>query len=407
MSTRASKHIDALDALRGIAILMVMFLHFTGELHPKHRLLGWYLNAVNSGWLGVDLFFVLSGFLISGILIDAKGRPHFFRNFYARRTLRIFPLYYGFLTVVFVIVPLIWPQAPQSAPGAFEGRVWVWTYLSNLRYAWRHAWPDYGWLHLGHFWTLAVEEQFYIIWPTVVFFATRRGLYFICGCLICIAPALRIACIATHQPGMVAYIATPCRMDDLAFGGMLALLVRRDAGLAPLVRPALATAIASGLILLLIFLSHHGLTEYQPMMQKLGYSMAMLASGSALILFLAAPPTGIAGRFCNSLVLRFFGKYSYGLYVLHIPLVYILFDRIFKARVAPESFRHPWAAGFAYLAMAISISLVAAIASWHLYESQFLKLKRYFEYTQGPAGAAPGSLELQGESSSTTIASRA
>src|SRR5882672_5687186 len=100
------QRIPALDGLRGVAILMVLLNHFLPDRnYAPSRVMTWLSNAARSGWAGVDLFFVLSGFLITGILIEAKASPHYFRNFYMRRVLRIFPLYYGALVLVFVILP--------------------------------------------------------------------------------------------------------------------------------------------------------------------------------------------------------------------------------------------------------------------------------------------------------------
>jgi peptidoglycan/LPS O-acetylase OafA/YrhL len=158
-----------LDGVRGIAILLVLVYHLTlyGGMAPN----GPFLDRLWRTWtlplgLGVDLFFVLSGFLITGILLDTKDGPDYFRNFYARRFLRIFPLYYATLAATFLLIPAVRLDA-----------VWYWTYLINYRFA------DVGWprvAYLGHFWTLAVEEQFYLVWPALVFFVPRRVLPWLC-----------------------------------------------------------------------------------------------------------------------------------------------------------------------------------------------------------------------------------
>src|SRR4051812_38390961 len=182
-------HVPALDGLRGFAILLVLLLHFTpmGEASTKIGAIGkWIASA---GGIGVDLFFVLSGFLITGILLDAKGTPHFFRNFYARRTLRIFPLYYGVLFVCFILVPLFHPFNAEEQQVAHE-QGWLWLYGTNIRESMSGAdWPFHrGWISMDHFWSLAVEEHFYLVWPLAVFLLNRRAM--IATCFIAIAGAL-------------------------------------------------------------------------------------------------------------------------------------------------------------------------------------------------------------------------
>src|SRR5438874_11818359 len=129
--TREAKHIPSLDGLRGLAIILVLLFHFTPE-GGGHTLIGVLTRWVSRlGWCGVDLFFVLSGFLITGILFDAKGSPHYFRNFYMRRVLRIFPLYYGVLLVVFIIVPLFKTMTADDWR-LMNNQHWLWLYAANI-----------------------------------------------------------------------------------------------------------------------------------------------------------------------------------------------------------------------------------------------------------------------------------
>ena len=151
------------------------------------------------GWIGVDLFFVLSGFLITGILYDAKGGPHYFRNFYMRRSLRIFPLYYAFLILIFAVMPLL----RASGADHVGKQVWMWTYLSNVLFA-RVGWEGMP-AHTTHLWSLAIEEQFYLLWPLLVWLASRRRLIQLCVGSIAVAFATRLVLHFVFANDVAAY----------------------------------------------------------------------------------------------------------------------------------------------------------------------------------------------------------
>src|SRR4051812_48705226 len=155
---RLRGHLPGLDGLRGIAILMVLALHFLGDATPHGPVGRLVVKAASYGVLGVDLFFVLSGFLITGLLLDAKSGPHYFRNFYARRTLRIFPLYYLVLTILFIVLPRF-TALPAPLEDARIHQGWLWTYTSNFFIAARAEWAL---TYVSHFWSLAIEEHFYL-----------------------------------------------------------------------------------------------------------------------------------------------------------------------------------------------------------------------------------------------------
>jgi peptidoglycan/LPS O-acetylase OafA/YrhL len=165
--SRASvERVPVLDGLRGLAILLVMLHHFFQNYVPEpvwiDRLV---FGLMGCGWFGVDLFFVLSGFLITGILYDAKGADRYFLNFYARRTLRIFPLYYAVLVLLFVLLPRVpHPLAADYVSDSAPDQLWFWLYLTNFRIALNGGW--YSHLVPSVFWSLAIEEQFYVLYPS-------------------------------------------------------------------------------------------------------------------------------------------------------------------------------------------------------------------------------------------------
>ena len=223
----SNKHVPALDGLRGIAVLVVIVYHFTaGHVSTSigHSFHGIASQFANIGWGGVDLFFVLSGFLITGILYDAKGAPHYFSNFWMRRVLRISPLYYGVLIAIFFIGPLICSYSSLVRQHLNE-QIWAWAYGLNFYYALpSHVLINVFWLQ--HFWSLAIEEQFYLIWPFVIFFLKPKTAMCISAFCIGLALLLRVILVVDHYDPIVVWNLTPCRMDGLALGCLCALAAR-------------------------------------------------------------------------------------------------------------------------------------------------------------------------------------
>ena len=178
-------HVPALDGVRGIAIAMVLLHHC-----------GWPRVFGEGGWIGVDLFFVLSGYLITGILADTRESVGRGRSFYVRRALRIFPLYYAVLFALFVVAPIVHPISWAQYRALVPEQAWYWTYLSDWRMAFAH--PPTVTL-LGHFWTLSIEEQFYWVWPVVIWSLTGRAAMRLCGGLLMAASILRVY-LVLHYP---------------------------------------------------------------------------------------------------------------------------------------------------------------------------------------------------------------
>lgn len=377
--TSLQKHIPALDGLRGLAIILVMLFHFTPEgigASAGEQVLHWLSSL---GWCGVDLFFVLSGFLITGILFDAKGSDHYFRNFYMRRVLRIFPLYYGALFLVFVLVPLFHPPRRPADQEFLNQQHWLWLYVANIPQAISNGWPlKSGWVNLNHFWSLAIEEHFYLLWPAMVFFFQRKTLMRICT--TCIITALVLRCFTYFLwNDTAAYVLTPCRMDELAMGALVALEARGPGGIERMLRPA--RWIAAILFAALAILWAQG-------MEDVNYTVALttLSAFFAALLVVGVGEGRMSAIFSNR-VMRFFGKYSYGIYVFHWMLSPALERYASAAKLGAMSGSTFIGAGLS-MAVAIAISTLAAFLSWHLYEKHFLKLKRFFEYGQKKRASA-------------------
>jgi peptidoglycan/LPS O-acetylase OafA/YrhL len=341
-----AQKIPQLDAVRGIAILVVLMHNLKGFSSPPLSLITTY------GWMGVDLFFVLSGFLITGILLDSKSSKKYFRNFYARRCLRIWPLYYCVLVLMFVIVPL---ALPQEASELFRRSTPWWSYpvfLQNFLV----AAPALTVGPLGVSWSLAVEELFYLVWPPFVRFLSTERLRLLAWMVLLISPGLRLFLLSRHW---LIYSNPFCRLDGMMAGALLAMLVRKS-GFAPGRLVMLSWVVFLLAVPLAIMTAAYGL-------MWLAFSMAVLASASFVYLALFA--TDIWFRvLATNRFLMFTGTISYGLYLLHkIP------DDVFKRFHWKET--HPITAFW----VAVVISYLLAIASWNFLEKPFLSLKKFFE----------------------------
>ena len=386
-----SGHIPALDALRGLAIVLVMvghFSHFDG-MPPVVALDRMIKTIAVAGWVGVDLFFVLSGFLITGILYDSKGGRHYFRNFFARRVLRIFPVYYACLVVFLVVLPRLFPNDSGFQAIRSDG-FWYWTYLTNLKIA-KFGFPAFP--VLGHFWSLAIEEQFYFVWPAVVLLSARADLIRIC--LLCIVGSLvlRVAFVLGGY-GDAAYVLTPARMDSLAVGAVLAIAARSPGGLTRITRLAQPTAAIVGAVLVTLFVWRGGLAPWDPLMETIGHTLLACFFGAVLVLALTSPPKTFPGKIFDSSKLSFFGRYSYALYVFHAPILFFHLDRFLPLGLVPTVFGSLLLKKAVFVTSAMAVSVVIAMISWHLCEKQFLKLKRFFPYQSpenrmGPVRPAP------------------
>ena len=376
-SPELAGHVPALDGIRGLAILMVMVYHLT--LLPGRAGIDRAWAAVAAfGWAGVDLFFVLSGFLITGILCEARGgHPGaYFRNFYARRTLRIFPLYYAVMVLLLVVLPrLPHPQAARYGEVGGE-QLWYWTYLSNFAIGLRHEW-NLGSIDVS--WSLAIEEQFYLVWPAVVLLLGRRALMSFCAAVVAVAVLSRTALTLGGGHPIAISVLTPCRMDALALGAFLALAVRGPGGVAALVSRARLGAVVSLLLLVPLFVAQgpkwgvvHGPG------QMIGYSLLGVFYACILLLAVSRPGRSPLNRLFSQRWLTTFGRYSYALYLFHLPIGVCLRESVLRPGRIPALLGSHLPGQLLFYAAGIGLSLAAALVSWRFYESPLLGLKRFF-----------------------------
>ena len=359
--------VPELDGLRGLAILFVM----THRLWPRAGDLASYGTAAELGWIGVDLFFVISGFLIAGILLDTRDEPDALRNFYARRVLRIFPLFYLFIGGMLLTFPLLGGGYEHSVYLEKSGSpLWYLLQLGNIPEGVLRRDPPYW---LAPVWSLAIEEQFYLSFPWLVRAVNRRRLAQVLVGFIALAPAVRALGVWLFpQLDRFQYEFTLCRIDTIAVGCLLAIIVRlpvarqpRNVTLAGIAAAALAIAVATGLDRTTVF----GRT--------LGYSVVAFGFGALVLLVVRARGQANVSilRFAP---LRYLGKLCFGLYLLHRPADTIVGALAQRAGLDPLS------------GLVLPLKMLGAVGlaslSWYLLERPFLRLKSRFVSAAAPVG---------------------
>lgn len=320
-----------------------------------------------AGWTGVDLFFALSGYLITDILLNTVEKPGYLKNFYARRVLRIFPLYYLSLIVFFVLAPGFFSRYADYHT-LIENQGWFWSYLQNWYLARTGVQePD---VFLTHFWSLAVEEQFYLLWPLLLLVIRKpRNLYYFLLAGILAMNLLRIYASIAWSSSLSAYTFEYTRCDAILAGALLACWMkfpreRRKGAVAAL----FAVLVLIHLLYFFLHLSYGVPIDYLP---AAGYSLVGI--GFAIMVYgcIRNPPSRYK-RLLSIPMLRFLGKYSYGIYVVHWP-IYVICGR--SADSLPGSwFPHR----VLFTIFLIGIEIFAAVLIYHLIEKHFLKLKKYF-----------------------------
>ena len=370
-------HIPALDGLRGIAVLMVLLAHFYTTAEPAfndHYLaLGvFFSKCVHVNGYGVQLFFVLSGFLISGILLDSRQNGNYFRAFYMRRFLRIFPLYYAALVIVIFVLPNL-VSDPSSFQGVLSNQVWLWTYLGNAPWV-ETSWASPGPVRLGHFWTLCVEEHFYLVWPFAVYFCSSRKLVGICTAVLGMGLTFRALSSFPGSPTWLAW-SSLTRLDGLIIGSLIAIGFRHPPAVRFSWMPSSKAILPMGLLFAAIVMTPRRF-HY-----AWWWSFAEIAVAIffGLVLLQALSRKSHFARLLSNQTLRSFGKYSYGIYLIHY-ICEPMFEEYYYHQRLLSCFGSPIFGQVIFYILTISSSYALAFASWHLVEKHFLRLKSHFEY---------------------------
>lgn len=370
------RRIPALDGLRGLAILLVVAhtsVPATGLGGGAGMRL--WLATIGVGWAGVTLFFALSGYLITGILLDVRESRGALWRFYARRALRIAPPYLALLVFAFVVLPAAGARVRgMGEPGHIAGW-WYWTWLANWVMPLR---PGVG--MLGHLWSLAVEEQFYLVWPLVVLVASNRRIVRLCVVLAVLAFAFRLWLIAggVVPPDigrMAAYNFTLSRCDGLLLGAAGATLERWRPGGAWWPAARRAAWVAAGALFVLA-LARRGLRFDDPWVLAVGQTPLAIVCAVAVVGAGRAVDGSPASRLVGARILRTLGKYSYAVYLVNLPMAHA-FDALWPRGVStlPSAVR-PLGA-MAWMLGALAASLTVAWLSWRVLEQPVLRLKRY------------------------------
>ena len=362
------RYMVQLDGLRGLAAIAVVLQHTIVAEGPRSMILNEWQPR-----LGVRLFFVLSGFLITGILLRSRdeydrssdGLMQALKTFYIRRSLRIFPLYY---LVLFVTAAIVLPSVRDDF-------LWHFFYLTNYLACKLGT--------LAHFWSLAVEEQFYLVWPAFIFFVPRKWLAPAIACLFVLSNLSYVACMRLTYNGIMAMVLTTSNIDTLMCGAMLALLHYRGntATTDRLCNYALLSGILLGLAHLGLSLMGKGWAPAQ------GFVHASNALMFTWLVNRAAVGFGGIGRVILEFPpLIYIGTISYGIYVYHLLLPFAIRWIVRLAGGEPS-----WAEGkdWKHFAITMIATIFVAGLSWKFFEKPLNDLKRYFPYGSAPTGRVP------------------
>jgi peptidoglycan/LPS O-acetylase OafA/YrhL len=366
---RPSQRLLELDGLRALAILPVI-------LHHRYPDSGWLRPIGEAGWIGVDLFFVLSGFLITGILLRVVKQPHFYETFIARRTVRIFPLYYLCLILFIIATKLSRDPTFWGSLQRWGGAGWFVFYLGNFRVAWMNAMPPI--FSFTPLWSLQVEEQFYLLYPLAVLWLSTKNLRRFLIAAVIAAPLLRVfLTLLVPASSEACYVLMPCRMDALAWGGLVAITTHSQTS-SPLFpsRIALRLGATVGGVTILGATLLGQIDFHSPFMRSIGYSLIDLGFAALLATIVSSPHGKLAGLL-RLRPLVYTGQIAYGLYLLHVPASWAalkIVSRLSSTDVQGRSFLS--------IPITFAASYVAAVISWHFFERPILSLRERFSFSR-------------------------
>ena len=366
------RHIAALDGLRGVAVLIVILHHVSALITHTGPLAALLLRPIMiNGWVGVDLFFVLSGFLITRIVIQTRNAENRATVFYARRALRIFPIYYLSL---FVVLSASHFSSWLSFLLPYAGRTDV-----VLLLLFGQSWIPF--FHggasaaniVGHFWSLGVEENFYFIWPWLLWLSPARFHLRLCVLGVALSLAIRVVCVSLYGPNVWAYLATSGGVDCLLVGSALGLL-SLTFGRVPVLTLAITASVGLAILLSLAVYDHRqlgrldsGLFADTVVITAYGLIFGALVGSAQYSRFWLT-------RWMDTGWLKRIGTYSYGMYVYHVPLLWLEYHFLFERTHFVPRLREE----LLYLALVFVSTYLVAWASFVWIEAPILRLKSHF-----------------------------
>ena len=349
-------YIPALDGIRGIAILLVVTYHYLG-----------FIKLFSLGWAGVDLFFVLSGYLITSRLVATRDKPKYFRNFYFNRILRIFPVYFLALAIFYLAITIYVSKSEVHYFDFYFKNWWAFVFfIQNWVYIIFGFSPEN---HLQHFWSLAIEEQFYLFWPLVLYFIlSSKRLISIGWISILFVICLRILIYNSNPDNPLSYFCnTFCRMDSFIIGGLLFIYRLKNNKRIPIL---LHLVILGALVLGILFTNTSSSNLF---FGTIGYTVIAFQFAGLIDLAITRRLWGLT-ILCENTLIRFVGKISYGLYIFHWPVLVILHSRLrdlFQNYKSLENLANPLS-----LILCFIISIGVSIISYFYFERYFLRLKK-------------------------------
>ncbi|MFZ0911631.1 MAG: acyltransferase [Candidatus Acidiferrales bacterium] len=389
MGLGAKNRLPELDGLRGLAILLVLSLHYLtyGYNNVQFGKLYRFVQIFRLGWSGVDLFFVLSGFLIGGILLDARESPNYFKAFYVRRIHRILPVYYTWIALFAIVGSIVAERGfakESSVPLISVPVVVYYLFLQNLVFTPLSRFTTWW---MSQTWSLAVEEQFYLVSPFLIRFLSRRRLTrVLAGCIIG-APILR-AIVYSAKPGILSpqYVLMPCRADALAMGMLLAIAWRSDvkawtAGHMQLANAALAVLVAGAL----------AMTKWMPGPRnrfEAAYQYSWLAAMYAVMIMVALlKRDGTVAKVARWPFLREWGRISYCVYLIHTGVLWTCHRVLLHSLPRITEWR-----GVATTALALALTAGIAQISWKYFEKPLIDRGHAARFvpSEADALASPG-----------------
>jgi peptidoglycan/LPS O-acetylase OafA/YrhL len=378
METNSNKYISILDGIRAYAVLAVCWFHFfqvnESSLYQTNRLLGILLFKVSFiGLRGVELFFVLSGFLITGILLDSKKSSKYFTTFYARRFLRIFPLFYFVLFISLVCLPHLY-RIDQAGKEIIAKQTWLWTYTSNLSGFWGFIGWD-GSLNspsFGHFWSLCVEEHFYLLWPLLIFVSSEKYLPAIMWSIVLFSGlSVLIVYFFDDYIPILKWSTIRCA-GVLSIGALIAWYKRKPDLFEKMSQVSKKYIMPVGFLFLFF--------NFIPRKYELHNVLTFFSSSIffALLLIISLKGTTWTKRLFDNKLLFFIGKISYGIYIYHGLMRPFMKEYLYKALI--PHIPNGIISSIVYSILCTLISILIAWASWNILEKPFLKLKKVFNY---------------------------